>query len=227
VGLAVHRPYHAHVPTERIADGLHHSWSRVDDFSSHGQDARHRVLCGQTPFGQLAYRHVTNRSDDQEFPFCTYGIQVDFHRKGAATLAPAEDFQAGIKGSQPRAGEIGSAVRDMLAPQPFRHKDLDGLAEQFLPLVAEQLLCLGVDENDMASLINDDQGIGHGFKQIGKDRLQAPAVGEHVKTPLNWRVPNILTELSGTVWVQGQGRRSRRADRAPGRCRAGEGLAWR
>src|SRR5690242_19577904 len=51
------------------------------------------------------------------------------------------------------------------------HERLDALTQQLVARVAEQLLCLRVDENDLSVAADDDHRVGRGFEQAAELRL--------------------------------------------------------
>jgi hypothetical protein len=55
--------------------------------------------------------------------------------------------------------EVASAVSDMLAPETVGQKGFHRLAQEFVPVVPEQLLSQGVDQNNDAGSVNHDDGI--------------------------------------------------------------------
>ena len=81
---------------------------------------------------------------------------------------PAKQIHIGAHGPDVRIGEKLIAVVGMLGTIAFRHQNLDRLAEQLLPAIAEQLFRLGVDEKNEAVAIDDHQGVRdrleHGLK---------------------------------------------------------------
>src|SRR5512133_2593265 len=50
----------------------------------------------------------------------------------------------------------------------FRHQNLDLLSYKLLPLVPKHLLHLGIDQDDLALLIQDDHGIWSRFQKPTK-----------------------------------------------------------
>lgn len=67
-------------------------------------------------------------------------------------------------------------MRQVYCAGPFGNEDLDGLTEQFIALIAEQPLDLGVGERDGAVGDDADDGIGGGLEQAAKLCLGADAV---------------------------------------------------
>jgi hypothetical protein len=62
-------------------------------------------------------------------------------------------------------GEVAGAVCRVQVAGPVRDEDLDGLAEQFVAVVAEQPFGLGVDQGDAAVRDDADDGVGGGLQQ--------------------------------------------------------------
>src|SRR5712675_2079762 len=66
----------------------------------------------------------------------------------------------------------------MLAPKALGNEHLDRLTDKLVPLVAEQLLGLRVDENDAPLAIDDYDGVRSGLEESAELVLGAPAVGD-------------------------------------------------
>jgi hypothetical protein len=71
----------------------------------------------------------------------------------------------------------------MPAAVALRNQDLDRLADQLAPLVAEELLHLAVHNGDQPVAVDDDDGIGRGLEQptklgLGRRELE-PLAGRH------------------------------------------------
>src|SRR5258708_32219556 len=73
---------------------------------------------------------------------------------------------------------VRSAMVAMLVPEPLRDEHLDGLAEEFVAMVAEQLLCLGIDQYDAAVGAHDNHGVRRGVQQTAKEFFGTLAVGD-------------------------------------------------
>ena len=63
------------------------------------------------------------------------------------------------------------------AAEPFGDEDLDGLPEEFVPVVAEHPLGLGVDQLDPAVRPDDDHGVGGRLQQRPEPLLDPAALG--------------------------------------------------
>src|SRR5580693_6200201 len=56
----------------------------------------------------------------------------------------------------------------MPAMEAFRNEDLDGIAQQFEARIAKQLFGARVDQDNAATLIDDDHGVGRRLQQRAK-----------------------------------------------------------
>jgi hypothetical protein len=61
--------------------------------------------------------------------------------------------------------EVPHSVAGVNLAGRIRHKDVDGLAQQLGPGIAEQRLRLRIDQYDAAAHINADEGIGRCLEQ--------------------------------------------------------------
>src|SRR5436190_15050741 len=69
LGLPVHAPEPAYVPSQTLAHSQQYSWSGLFDRGSFRQDLRDRVLHAQAFLGALAFRHVGLCGDNlDKFP---------------------------------------------------------------------------------------------------------------------------------------------------------------
>ena len=81
-------------------------------------------------------------------------------------------------------GEVAGSVGGMGLSEDPGQQNRDRLADQLLPGVAEQLLCLRVDELDRACLVHDDDGIGHRLDDATKPVVGSRAPGDVLSDPL-------------------------------------------
>ena len=66
----------------------------------------------------------------------------------------------------------------MFGTEALRHQDLDGPAEQLLAAVAEELLALGVDQDDVDIRVDHDDGVGRGLDDQPEPLFGLPALGD-------------------------------------------------
>ena len=60
-----------------------------------------------------------------------------------------------------RVGQVNCSVSRKLFAEALGDENLNGLAEQLVPSVSEQPLCLRVDEDDLAPVISNRDAIGY------------------------------------------------------------------
>ena len=65
----------------------------------------------------------------------------------------------------------------MLGAEALGHEHLDRLPEQLARGIAEQILGLGVDQEDAAVAVDDDDGVRRGLEKAAKARLAFLALG--------------------------------------------------
>ena len=63
---------------------------------------------------------------------------------------------------------------EVAGAEPLRHQGLDGFAQQFIALVAKQLLHLRVDQDDLTLTVDHDHRVGRSLQQ-GTKLLLGPA----------------------------------------------------
>jgi len=80
---------------------------------------------------------------------------------GTARIAPSR-----TAATTPTAAGPLAAVRE--TAEALRQEHLDTLAEEFLALVAEYLLGLGVDHRDIARPVDHDHRAGRGFHDLAE-----------------------------------------------------------
>ncbi len=96
-----------------------------------------QVLLLQGALDPFAVGIVTDGAADQHAFLGLQGAEADLDGKLGTIPAQAVEVDAGTHRPHPRLPEIIGAVLRVLGPVALRHQDLDGLAEQFLPRVAE------------------------------------------------------------------------------------------
>ena len=92
--------------------------------------------------------------------------EADLDRELGAVLAHREQLDAGAHRPGSRLGEVvGPMLWVGLAEAPW-DEQLDQLADQLLPPVAEELLGLAVDEDDLAVAIDPHDRVGHQLQEL-------------------------------------------------------------
>ncbi len=124
--------------------------------------------------GPIALLNVILPAEDEEAPVGPDGSQRDLDRDLPSVLPDRVEVAAGPNGPGLRRGEELLTVLDVLFPETCRDKDLDGLPEEFVPVVREELLRLGVDQDDLPRLVHDDQGRRGGLHDQAETLLRVP-----------------------------------------------------
>ncbi len=130
-----------------------------------GDLQRHR------PGGRLclpARADVADRSSDQNAVGALQRAQHDLDRKFAAILAARRKLDAGADLLRQRLGPRARAVGDQPLGEAFRDDVGDLLAEEFVAGIAELLLGLEIEEDDLAILVHHHHRV--------RRRFQEPAV---------------------------------------------------
>jgi len=92
------------------------------------------------------------------------------------SLRKAAQVDAGPHRPDPRLAEVVGAVRGMFAAQALGHEHLDGPAEHLAASVAEELLGLGVDQDDPPLLVHDHHRVRGRLEQPPELRLRLLAI---------------------------------------------------
>src|SRR5260370_26021305 len=90
--------------------------------------------------------------------------QADFDRKLGPVFAQTEQLEAGAHRPHARLGKEVRAVAWMLVTNALRNEHFHSLSEQFLSPVSKELLGLGVDDDDVAVAVDDDDGVRRRFE---------------------------------------------------------------
>src|SRR5438876_2265538 len=85
----------------------------------------------------LALGDVTDGAGDERALLRFQRTEADFHWKLRAVFPPSVQLQTRTHRPRARLGEEAQAVFGVPAPKPFRHQNLDLLAQEFFPLVPE------------------------------------------------------------------------------------------
>jgi hypothetical protein len=115
--------------------------------------------------GRLAHADVADSSGDQDALGVLERAQHELNGKLTAVLAARRELQPGADLLRERLGCTAGAVRY----QPLREAFWDDVAhllpDELVAVVAELLLRLDVQQNDLAALIHHDHGVGSRFQQ--------------------------------------------------------------
>ena len=115
--------------------------------------------------------------------------EADLGRELAAVLAPAGEVQADTHRTRPRIGDVAGAMPPGGVAHALGEQELDGLVQQLVAAVPEELLGLRVDEHDPPLTIHPDDGVGSGIEQVAE-----PAAGGRGARPER---PDLATRDGG------------------------------
>src|SRR5260221_9054017 len=127
--------------------------------------------------GSLAVRDVANGTGHQRALFSLQRAQTDLDREFGAVLAKAEQLEPGAHRTDFGAGEEPRAMLRVVALEPLGNELFDGLPEQFLPRVAEQLLGLRIDDFDVPVHTHNHHRVGSSIQKRSELVLHALSVG--------------------------------------------------
>jgi hypothetical protein len=110
------------------------------------------------------------------------GIEADIDENEAPVLAPAGEFAACSHTPGIWLGEVAFPHSAVLGLSASGDQKLDGLSEEFRPLVAEDFLGLGIGEDDFTRFIDHHHSTGRGLHhesellrlQLRLDRFRPP-----------------------------------------------------
>src|SRR5665647_2997006 len=112
----------------------------------------------------LLLGHLAHRGDHQQDVPGVDGGQTDVDWEVDAILLPSAQLQIESTGPSPGICEVVLAVLGVDLPERLGHQRLDGFADQFVAVIAEQRLGLAIDEPDHALLVHPHQGIRHSLQ---------------------------------------------------------------
>ena len=117
-------------------------------------------------FGGLANADVADRGRHQDARRAVARAEHDLDGEFAAVLAAARQFDAGADLLGQRIGLAARGVGDQPLGEARRDDVRDLLAQQLVAAIAELLLGLDVQKNNLACLVDDNHGIGRRFEQL-------------------------------------------------------------
>ena len=132
--------------------------------------------------GALALGDVSDGAQDEHPLLHLQRPEADLRRELAPVLAEPIDLDAGPHRSNPGRSAIAGNVPVVLAAETVRYDHLDRSAEQFLPGIAEQAFHLGIDHEDLALPIGDNDAVGRGFQEPPEQSLSVSPVA-YVQRP--------------------------------------------
>ena len=103
----------------------------------------------------LALGHVADRARHHQPALGLERAEADLDRKLGAVLAQSVEVMARTHRARLRIAHVVLLVLAMMLAEAVRDQVGDGLADQLLALVAEEVLGLGIDERDVAVPIDD------------------------------------------------------------------------
>ena len=113
----------------------------------------------QLLLGPLAVGDVVADADDQSVGQAPHRAEGDVDGECRPPFATAVQVQARAHRPRPGIGVELRVVPRVWPPEPLREQGLDGLAEQFAPVVAEHRLGLRVESDDPSRGVGDQDGV--------------------------------------------------------------------
>src|SRR5438046_1877824 len=104
--------------------------------------------------------------------------EADLYREFMAVFVQAIEFQSSAHGPHAGRSEEIRSVGWMLLVEALRQQHFDFPAQQLLPLIAECLFYLCVDQYDLAILIYHDHCVRRSFEQGTEFLLRPFAIGD-------------------------------------------------
>ena len=143
----------------------------------------HRIRSGfqqsaEFLLGLLALGDVTDGGGDEGTFLGFQGAEADLDRELRFVFPPSVQFQSFAHCAHARLCDESRAVYRVAAAKPLRHQDLDLMIQKFFTRIPEELLHLGVDQNDPALPIHDNHGIRSGFQEAAEFLFGLLALGD-------------------------------------------------
>src|SRR3972149_1621442 len=108
----------------------------------------------------LPVGHVTNRRGDDRPLGGRHRAECDFHGELGSILASSEQVESRPHRPRPWSGEESLQVGRMPIAKSLRQQNVDGLAEELRPGIAENSFRLYVDELNESPPIHDHERVG-------------------------------------------------------------------
>ena len=134
----------------------------------------------QMVFRRLAYADVADRRRHQDTFGAFQRAQHELDRKLAAVLAPRRELDPGPDLLRQRFGRGAGSVGDQPFGEALRNDVRHLLTEEFIAAVAELLLRLNIEEDDLPALVHHHHRVRRSFQQPAILRPQLDAVGQVV-----------------------------------------------
>lgn len=139
-------------------------------------------LVGESLLRLLALGHVADEGHGQVAVGRLDGAEGDVDGELGAVPPAAGQLEAGAHGAGPGVGQVAVPVSHVGGPEAVGKQDLDGLADQLLPVVAEEALGLAVDQHQAPGGIGDHRRVGRRVQHdpealIGRRQRQLDQVG--------------------------------------------------
>ena len=162
---AVDDPDGAHLPSERLGNGLEDARGRLVEGGRLGEDARRHVLDGQAPLASLACRQVAHDAGE-EVPAALGEVTERYlERDQVALLVQAGELE-GLPGHAPLGRQEVTLDRlEMAFAQVRRHEDGQRLPGESLPRIAEGPFGRPVGKQDRAVLVDRDDRVRRRLRQ--------------------------------------------------------------
>src|SRR5262249_52053762 len=116
----------------------------------------------------LALGDIADRAGNQRALLGLQWTEADLHRKLGSVFPPAVELQALTHRPHPGLSEELRAVFRVPGTKSFRDQNLNLPPKELLPLVAKQLLHLGIDQHDLSLPVHHDHGIGSRFQKTAE-----------------------------------------------------------
>ena len=129
--------------------------------------------------GLLALGDVPDRGDGEDAVRGLERREADLGGELGPVLPEPEQLEAPrAHGAGVRLAEVGAAVGGVRGAEPLRDEGLDALPEQLLAGVAEELLGLGVHEDDLPAPVGDHHRVGRRLEEAAELGLHLLARGD-------------------------------------------------
>src|SRR5438552_2145856 len=125
--------------------------------------------------GLLPVGDVADGARDERAFLGLEGTQADLDRELGAVRTQPIELEVRTHGTDSRIGEVARTVRGMPATETLGDENLDRPAHQLGSWMAEQLLRLRVDENDVAVPVDDHDSVGGCLEESAELRLDVLA----------------------------------------------------
>ena len=133
---------------------------------------------GEVLFGILADGDIADGGGDEDALRAFERAEHDFDGEAGSIPAQADQLDAGADLLGEGLGGGAGAIGDKPLGEALGDDVGDLLAEQLVAAVAELLFRLGVEQDDLSLLIDDDHAIGRGFEQAAVTGFRLAVLAE-------------------------------------------------